>query len=42
MFDWLQQIRDGIELVQSQPTQRLNIITDFYRLLLDGLYMTIL
>lgn len=31
-----QQIRDGIELVRNQPTEKLNIITDLYRLLLDG------
>ena len=34
-------MRDGIVLVRDQPAQRLRIITDFYRLLLDGLEMNI-
>ena len=29
-------MRDGIELVKSQPIQRLSIISDLYILLLDG------
>ena len=30
-------MRDGTELIRNQPTQRLNMVTDFYRLLLDRL-----
>ena len=36
-----EQVRDGIELVRSQSSQRLMIVSDLYRLLLDGLNMNI-
>ena len=36
-----QQMRDGIELMRNQSTQILNIVTDFYRLLLDRLHQTV-
>ena len=35
------QVRNGIEHLQNQPRQRLRIITDLYRLILDGLHRSI-